>query len=177
LADVLARRRPDMKIRVVGTGFTAADSIESVGRKWGRATARLLGEARRRPNMELLAFKSSEEIVKLMLQSLAMLVLSRYETFGIPAAEAMAAGLPVVAANWAALPEVVGDGGIITDASNPESVADIVLQLAGDPALRAHYGRLGRRRAGQFRWEVCAERLTDELKAHSPGTGGAKAEL
>jgi glycosyltransferase involved in cell wall biosynthesis len=99
-----------------------------------------------------------------MRQSVAVLVLSRYETFGIPALEAMAAGAPVIAAHHAGLPEVVADAGVIMDPSRISELADLIMHMDSSPDARAEATRLGQARAGQFTWQACADRLVAELK-------------
>lgn len=83
---------------------------------------------------------------------------SLYEGFGLPAAEAMSCGAPVVATDGGALPEVVGDGGVIVRRGDVDALADAIAQLLADPAKRAALSEAGRRRARQaFNWDRAAE--------------------
>lgn len=71
---------------------------------------------------------------------------SQHEGFGVPVLEAMSMGLPVVANSAGALPEIVGDGGLLVDASDPYALASAVARLAVDEHLRAdHAGSAARR--------------------------------
>jgi glycosyltransferase involved in cell wall biosynthesis len=76
-----------------------------------------------------------------------LVVPSRYEGFGLVAAEAMLGGIPVVAARVGALPEVIGDAGLLVPAEDPGALADALIQLAQRPELRAEMARRGRQRA------------------------------
>ncbi|MCH7632600.1 MAG: glycosyltransferase family 4 protein, partial [Planctomycetes bacterium] len=71
---------------------------------------------------------------------------SIFEGFGFPAAEAMACGLPVVAARGGALPEVVGDTGILVPPRDSRALAQALDRLLGDAALRARLGQAARNR-------------------------------
>ncbi|HEX2207917.1 MAG TPA: glycosyltransferase family 4 protein [Longimicrobium sp.] len=75
-----------------------------------------------------------------------LLVPSRTEAFGLAGAEAMAAGVPVVASTAGGLPEVVVDGktGLLVPPEDLNATAAAVLRLAGDAGLRARLGRAGR---------------------------------
>lgn len=95
----------------------------------------------------------------LLAASTALLFPSRYDTFGIPAVEAMAAGTPAIVSHWAGLPEVVGNAGIVVDPAQPADIADIIDQLARDPKLRNKHVAAGRERAERFRWNVCVDRV------------------
>src|SRR6266498_4677716 len=61
---------------------------------------------------------------------------SLYEGFGMPVLEAMACGTPVVTSNRSALPEVVGDAGLLVDPSSVEALAEALVDLASDEAKR-----------------------------------------
>lgn len=87
----------------------------------------------------------------------ALLELSHYEGFGLQAAEAMAAGTPVVATAIPALLEVVGDAGLTVDPSHAARDAEAaLLRLLGDATLHAELGRRSVERARTFTWERCA---------------------
>jgi glycosyltransferase involved in cell wall biosynthesis len=82
------------------------------------------------------------------------------EGFGLPAVEAMAAGLPVVTSRSGTLVETVVDGktGILVEKNDPVKLADALLQLLKDDDLREAMGRAGRQRAmGQFTWDRIAK--------------------
>ncbi len=87
----------------------------------------------------------------------AFVLLSYYEGFGLPILEAMASGTPVVAANGTALPEVVGEAGLLVDPDNPDQAADALRQIASGGAQREQMIGLGSERARQFTWERCAQ--------------------
>ncbi len=85
---------------------------------------------------------------------------SQFEGFGFPAAEAMSCGLPLVAARGGALPEVVGDAGLLVPVRDPEALAGALARLLADAALRRRLGRAGRRRVeDKFRWAGAARQL------------------
>lgn len=91
----------------------------------------------------------------------ALVMPSRYEGFGLPCLEAMACGTPVVAAARGALPETVGEAGLLVDPEEPEQLAEAVLRASLDDELRDSLKAAGRDRAALFGWDRTAA-ATDE---------------
>lgn len=89
---------------------------------------------------------------------------SRYEGFGLPAAEAMVHGRALVAARATALPEVVGDAGVLVDPDDVAGWADAIERLLGDPAERARRAEAGQARAEQLSWAANARALADAYR-------------
>jgi glycosyltransferase involved in cell wall biosynthesis len=81
---------------------------------------------------------------------------SLYEGFGLPPLEAMACGTPVIASNRSSLPEVVGEGGILVEPKDAESLAEALEVLLVDDALRADLRQRALVQAAKFSWEQTA---------------------
>jgi glycosyltransferase involved in cell wall biosynthesis len=89
---------------------------------------------------------------------------SLYEGFGLPAAEALACGVPVVSTTAGALPEVVGhDGcGILVPPRDHEALAAGIKRLLDSEDLRRDMAHSGRKRVEQmFSWRQAAEKTLD----------------
>jgi alpha-1,3-rhamnosyl/mannosyltransferase len=82
---------------------------------------------------------------------------SYYEGFGLPAAQAMAAGVPVIASNRSCLPEVVGEAGLLVDPASVEELSDAMERVLTRPELARELAAAGRARAARFHWKRCAE--------------------
>ena len=95
-----------------------------------------------------------------------MLVIPSFdEGFGIPALEAMTIGVPVVAASRGALPEVVGDAGLLVKIEDPGALSAAMEKVMTDAGLRRRLADAGVRRAAQFSWDTSAGRLYDAYRA------------
>ena len=104
---------------------------------------------------------TTEQIVELYARATLAVVPSEYEGFGLPAAEAMACAVPVVSTNGGALPEVVGEAGVIVPKADPQALTDAIASLLTDPEKRSSLGAAGRvRMQTQFSWDTVAQELT-----------------
>ena len=112
-----------------------------------------------------LGYVSDAERESLYRDAAALVVPSLHEGFGLTALEAMAAGVPVVAANRGALPELVADAGLLVDPTNADEMAQALLAAIGDPAVRARLSAAGRRRASEYSWIASADRLIEAYRA------------
>ena len=83
------------------------------------------------------------------------------EGFGIPVLEAMTLGVPVVAANRGALPEVLGDAGLLVDPEQPEALAAAMARMLSDEPFAAAAAAMGVRRSAGFSWDRTARLVFD----------------
>jgi glycosyltransferase involved in cell wall biosynthesis len=99
-----------------------------------------------------------DEMATLFAQATICVTPSLYEGFGLPAAEAMACGAPVVVTDGGALPEVVGDAGVVVPAGDAAALEAAIAALLDDPARRRALGEAGAERARtHFNWDRVAE--------------------
>ena len=119
--------------------------------------------------VEFVSGVTDERIVELYAEAQVAVVPSLYEGFSLPAVEAMACGVPVVATTGGALPEVVGpdgDAARCVTPGDPSALASAILDLLENDAERERIGRAGRERVlARFTWRSHAEGLVDMWRA------------
>lgn len=160
LLDALAKirvERPDAHLIVIGR------------LKDGSAVPALVDQLGLAGAVEFVSGVTDERIVELYAEAEVAVVPSLYEGFSLPAAEAMACGVPVVATTGGALPEVVGADGECARTvvpGDPSALAAMVLQVLGDEHERARLGTSGRARVlERFTWRTHAEGLVAMWRA------------
>jgi glycosyltransferase involved in cell wall biosynthesis len=146
----LCRRFPRLRLTFVGQP------------RPGGATEALIRACGVGERIRFLHGLSGDEFRHLYASSAVAVIPSEYEGFGLPAGEAMACGVPVVSTDGGALPEVVGDAGVIVAARDPRALADAIAGLLEDEPRRQELGRRGRRRIiERFSWARAASAMTD----------------
>jgi glycosyltransferase involved in cell wall biosynthesis len=104
---------------------------------------------------------SDAELARVYNEAQVVVSPSLYEGFGLPAAEAMACGTPVVATTAGAFPEVIAAGGtgVLVPPGDAVALADAVAGLLASPDRRVVMGAAGVERINtQFSWRVCAQK-------------------
>jgi glycosyltransferase involved in cell wall biosynthesis len=94
-------------------------------------------------------------------RAIVLVLPSHLEGFGMPAVEAMTAGVPVIVANRGALPEVVGAAGALVDPGDPDALAALLTAILDDPGRRRQMTERGVQQARRFTWHGTAHRLRD----------------
>ncbi|HEX8148582.1 MAG TPA: glycosyltransferase [Pyrinomonadaceae bacterium] len=152
----VARRVPDFRCLVVGEGADRAELEALIGELNLRDTFRLLGA---RPQHEV-----AELLGRADLFVLPSVVAPSGQMEGVPVAlmEAMATRLPVVSTRISGIPELVEDGvsGLLVEPADDEALADALVRLCEDAALRARLGASGREKVlAEFTLEENVARL------------------
>ncbi len=137
--SIVNRRLPDVQLVLAGPPHHTRDRL------FGRsASAVVVGR---------LPFA---DIVAVMAAASAVVVPSLYEGFGLPVLEAMAVGVPVVASNRSALPEVAGSSAFLTDPTGPD-LAECLLEVLAGGRHVDYRVTAGRARAATFSWDTSAK--------------------
>ena len=155
--DVLAASHRDVSLVVAGPdGWGVADFERAVARAAHRARIVRFG------------WVGPDQRAALLRGATALAYPSRYEGFGLPPLEAMAAGVPVVATDAGALPEVLGDaadlvpvGAGLAPTARADALADALARVLDDDAHRARLVTAGRERAATYSWDATTARLVD----------------
>ncbi len=107
-------------------------------------------------HVEYLGYVPNERRAALYRGARIFLMPSFEEGFGLPALEAMAAGVPVIASQRGSIPEVVGDAGILIDPDQPQALSRALASLLADDTLWQNLRERGCARARQFTWAQTA---------------------
>ena len=153
LVEALARLPEDVALTLV-------DSPDSQAREWA-------AEAGCGDRLQLAGRVPQQELIRLYREASLVVVPSRYEGFGLPAAEAMACGTPVVATRAGALPELMatGGGGLCVPRDDPAALAEAVVALLDDPVRRAELAARGRPNiVAAYAWPSVAARTAETYR-------------
>jgi len=159
LLEAVAKLRTERDIELVVIGNPRAD---------GRV-AKAIERLDLAPIVRCVSGITDEELARNYAQAEVAVVPSLYEGFSLPAIEAMACGVALVATTGGALPEVVGtDGvtGLLVAPDDPGELATAIARLLDDAELRHRLGAAGRERVlGRFTWQVTAAGTAEQYRA------------
>ncbi len=149
----LATDRPDLTLVLAGGPGSAERDVTAAVRASGFG-----GQVRRTGRVP---WGDLEALYSL---ATAVAVPSRFEGFGAPALEAMAAGVPVVASDATALPWVIGDGGLLVGAGDVEGWTAALASVLDAPATAERLATAGLRQARKFTWQRSGLALVDAYR-------------
>jgi glycosyltransferase involved in cell wall biosynthesis len=147
---------PDVTLQVVGRPVVPA---------YSQALERFVDELGIRDAVAFRGGISDSELVAAMGASDVLIMGSRHEGFGVPVIEAMTIGLPVVANREGALPEIVGDAGLLVDATDPYALADGAARAASDREFRRSLVEAGAQRVKELDLPTAGDRAVDLIAA------------
>ena len=154
LLDVFARaieQRPAMP-KLVLAGGAAPDAQEWIDR---------IGRAPLAGRVEYVGYAAQGDRERLFAGARALVLPSLDEGFGLPALEAMSAGVPVLASNRGALPEVIADAGVLLDPGDRDGWVEAVTRVSHDDRWATELACSGLERATAFTWPATARRVRD----------------
>lgn len=129
---------------------------------WGAdALAAAVAGARHRDRIVRLGWVADDERAALLRGATVFAYPSRYEGFGLPPLEAMAAGVPVLATTAGALPEVVGKAAELVEPGDTDALVAALAGLLSSADRRDELVAAGRQRVARYSWDACAEGLVD----------------
>ena len=111
--------------------------------------------------VEITGFLPRENLEELYATAQVFCLMSRCESFGIPALEAQLFGTPVVTSTVCAMPEIGGAGGLYSDPDDIPAIAAALTKLLTDTAEWQRRSRLARANAARYQWQHCSQPLVD----------------
>jgi glycosyltransferase involved in cell wall biosynthesis len=149
LLDAVAQIRRTRDIRLVVIGKPKKDGV----------VEKMIRDLSLRETVLFTGRIGAEEFPRYYAEATIAVIPSLYEGFGMPAGEAMACGVPVISTTGGALPEVVGEAGVLVPPGNAAALRDAIVLLLDNPQLRRKLGEAGLARVNNsFTWRHAAEK-------------------
>ena len=151
--DRFAERTPDARLVIVGEAF------------WWDARMKAAWDGMRHTDRVTFTGRlEQKELHGTLGAALALVFVAYFEGFGIPVAEAMRCGVPVIAANATSLPEVAGDAALYRDPFDVDDIARAMERMWADGALREKLSKDGLERAKRYTWDRTAQGVWNSLE-------------
>lgn len=147
--------QPRLALVIIGQRDFHGDGIFSLVRELGLE-----------PHVRFLEKVPDQALPALLRHAAVFAYPSFAEGFGMPVAEAMACGVPVVTSSTTALREVAGDAALTADPRSPQEIARAIGHLLETPAARAQAVERGLRQVAGFAWRQAAEVLVESYRTH-----------
>lgn len=164
-ARVVAHDAGDTRLLLVGdidsSGFHS--NLEQI-------RARLACDPRLAGRVHFTGYVDDETLAAVYGASLALVLPSFSEGFGLPLIEAMACGTPVLAGNAGSMPEIVGEAGLLFDPRSVDAMAACLHQLMDEPAVAEELRRRSLLRASRFSWKQAAALALESIERCAAGS-------
>lgn len=148
--DRLADTDPELRLVLAGPDGIGAEALTSARRS-----------ARHDRRIVRLGWVDDDQRLALLRGASVVAYASRYEGFGLVPLEALAAGTPVVATAVGAIPEVLGDGGLLVPSGDVDALDEALARVLSDDALAAGLVAEGQVRVDAHPWERTVDGLVD----------------
>ena len=150
LVEAFETLEPPWQLVLAGShGFGAGEILARIEKSPARDRIRVTG------------YVSAEDLAGWYARAAVFAFPSLDEGFGMPVLEAMSAGVPVIASNRSALPEVAGDAAVLVDPDDTEALRQALLDMIRSVDLRREFARRGEARARMFTWEKAVRETWD----------------
>jgi glycosyltransferase involved in cell wall biosynthesis len=155
------QRQPCFRLVLAGMRGFFADSLERLREELGLADA-----------VDFTGWIPREQLYDLYARAFAFVYPSRFEGFGMPVLEALAAGIPTACSDIPPLREISGGAALRFDPLDPAALGDALARLAGDETLRRSLAEAGPRVAMRYTWQASAHATLQTLAAEAARVNG-----
>jgi glycosyltransferase involved in cell wall biosynthesis len=159
LATLEPRKGLDVLVAALGRMGKKAPALVVAGQPgWGGVDLAQAAGAAGVRDVRALGRLADAELGVILRRACALVAPSRAEGFGLPVAEAMAVGTPVICSDIPALAEVAGDAAVLVPPDDPVALADALGDLLGDEAALRKLSEAGLARSVRYDWDEVARR-------------------
>lgn len=116
-----------------------------------------------REDLVMTGYTDDQKLAQLIGAAYAMVYPSLFEGFGMPVVEAMQAGVPVITSKGSAMQEIGGDAALYADPNDHKDIADKMMRVYKDEALRDRLIQAGLEKAAEYNWDRSAEMLWENI--------------